>query len=1603
MDIEGKTINNKYRIIKKIVDGELSTVWIAENLNDSAKVFINLVKKDLSIRIEDVIRFRNEALEVSKLNVPGIEKILDFGECEDYHYVVREPVQGKSLLEMICEGAEFNIDEAVDIIYGICNALNHAHEANIIHKDLRPGNIIINTMRENNEQNFEITLISFGIVHILKYNLNESNKVIDMLYYSSPELSGAIKKSVDERSDLYSLGVLFYQLLAKNLPYQGESASSIIHKHVAQIPLSVIEKNPKIPPILENIVFKLLEKEPEKRYQTVQGLIQDIKKFKNGMREFEPGMHDQQIKLSYRTSLIGREEEIKILKEKFDEALTGKGSIYLIGGEAGRGKTRLAEELRNYVYEKQGIYINGKSCMGDGKIPYSPFKEALDAYLEYYNKLSEEDKIKVQQKVRSIIGGLGRVILKVNPSMEQIIGENAPLIELEPDREKDRFQMGVTQFFSALGQVHNAMVVLLDDLQWIDQASIDLLKEISSNISSQHLLIIGAYRDDEIIEGHSIEKFINYTNVNEFPLEQMFIKPFDINKMARFISGILYDSEENIMEIARFILKKGQGNPFFSIEILKQLVDEKVISRVKDKWQIDKEAFETLKVPSTIIDIILKRISELDNKEKNILSHAAVIGNKFDIQVLLSLIEDDRNDILRVIDKAVGMQLLEQNLYEKGKVFFVHDRVKEVFYRDIEDKAKRQIHLKIAQVIEDIYKDQIDKFVFDLAYHYEKAGDKENAVKCMYIAGNKSLENYANDDAVSYLLNAIKYIEETGEKGNGHWKSCMLNIGNIYATTGKTNEAIDIFKNIISNTKNGNETSQLYSMIGNAYAKHGDNENCQKYFEKSLEYYGYNIKTKRIPLFIDIFKEVLVHVIHRFYKRPYFNNSAIDETLLQVCFSMHAVTWSYAMTDVYKMIFVTLKTLNLTENKGYKGNYLSMSEMKYACMCMAIPRFGWSKEYFMRALDHAAQIDDQWGIAEIYQFMSHYYNWTGNLNEGIKCAEKSADMFKKIGDIKEFNMSLNPLLQGYYYQGDYENMFVINSQFEEIACKIKDNYTLCASKIFFLQYYREKGDYKEAERYGLECSKLSFDIKDLFNYCSISIELGIMYIERNEISKALVYLERAKELNEKSNFLKQYTVLIYQSLAEAYIMDYIKNKSKMDKVTQLKNIRKIKETCKRALKKTKDWVLHYGGALRVNARYELLNGNLKNTEELLIKSIEHCNKYNRKFEAAKSYYEYAQFLKLTLREDEAKSHFESAYQMFHKMGTLAYERKAADFLGIDYRNTDLGKGLSKEIRNYQRMSSFMALIRNISSILDMNTLLDKILVTVIEVSGAQNGILMLKNEKNGKLETLAQKITSQSINDIPDQIIQMVYEKGEAMVSTNVAEEEKYSIYKSVLINGVKSVLCLPIKSNEAIVGICYLENKLSSAVFAPEDIDILNSVLAQAAISIENAKLFKIATTDGLTGLISHRHFKFILEKEIERCKRYNKVFSLIMFDVDHFKAINDTYGHQAGDQVLSNVATAMKEVFRVADIIARYGGDEMAIILPETDEESAFICAQRLVEAIRKKEIHYEDKKIMITISAGIASYPKHAASLATLIKAADKALYRSKESGRDRATQF
>ncbi|MDQ2085078.1 diguanylate cyclase [Herbivorax sp. ANBcel31] len=1617
MDIKGEITFKKYTLIRKLASSHISTIWLAENIHENTNVVITMLNKHaISKRFEDIIRFKNETSAISKLITPGILKIFEVGEYDQSLYVVMEYFQGISLSELLGKNKPLNINESLDIVLEICEALKKVHASNISHRELRPENILIN---EDRSKETSIKIYNFGISHVREYDLDFS-KINDMFYYISPEQSGFIKSSIDERSDIYSLGIIFYQLLTSTLPFTGESPSSIIHQHIAKLPLSIKELNFSVPWILEKIVFKMLEKEPEKRYQSIQGLINDLKKYKNGEKDFEIGMLDKQIKLNYRTSLIGREEELNVLKEKCNQSMKGVGSLCLISGEAGQGKTRLVDELINYIHGQECIYIYGKCFLGNNKTPFSPFIDALNEYLKFFESHNENEKEKIKQKIKENLGDLGEVLVKINPQMKKLFEDCTPLVNLKFESEKNRVHNVVNNFFSTLGSHYSSIVIILDDLQWIDDSSIDLLLQLTSQIINNHILIIGTYRDDEIHETHPLVNLLNKTKSNNYSFAEIKLKPFDINKIVSFISKLLFESSNNTREIAHFILQKGKGNPYFSIEILKHLISKKVIVYKEDKWHFEKEALEKIQIPSTIIDIILKRIHELTHEEINVLANAAVIGKKFSIEFLYSCLELEKDRILKVIDKSISMQLLEQDLSQKGIVLFVHDRIKEAFYKNIDKTQKKRLHLIVAKILELTHINEPGETVYDIAHHYINAEEKDKALEYVLLAGIKSLEKYANEDAIKYYLQALKYINENCQHGSKKWFECIYTIGHIYVSIGKTNEAINMLKENLKYISNYTDEAFIYNLIGIAYSKHGDNDNCQKYIEKGLKKYGITLHSKKALVIFDIIIELFIHIIHKLAIKKICksnNNSDQDTNYIQtisiknmynisndfakrnhfIGFSFNSILWSYGITDTLKFVRTTFKSLNFTEAKLSKTHLHAMSLTTYASMCMAIPLFEKSKKIFHAAFDLALELDYPWGAAEVQQYFAHFYNWTGSLQEGIAIAEKSANTFNKLGDLKEFAMSLNVLVQGYYYQSNYDNMSIVNGQFYETACKLKDAYTICAASIFYIQYYREKGDYEESKKWGLKSIDLSYQTKDCFNYCSSFIEIGITYIECNEISKAIDCLEKAKKINEQNQFLKQYTVLLYQNLAEAYIAHFLQNTQNMKRHDKNKYLNKIKRICKKAISQTKQWVLHHGGALRCNARYQMLTGNFNEAEKMFLNSINHCNKYLRKYEASKSYYEYGLFLKLFGREKESKYNLETSYNLFKEIKSTAYEIKVLKLLGVEYGDKNHHERLSKEIKNFQRISSIETVSRSISSILDLDILLDKVLSTVIEISGAQSGCLMLKNNTSGEMENIIQKYTDEDITVMED-IIQEVLEKGTIFISTNTAKKDKDLIYQGKLITKLKTVICIPIKYNEEINGICYLENKLTATEFTKEDINILNSIIAQAAVSIENAKLFKAATTDGLTGLITHSHFKYTLKREIEQARQYNKIFSIIMFDIDKFKIVNDTYGHQAGDTVLTSISKLLKDSLRTKDVIARYGGDEIAIILPETDINGAFTTGEKIRDLIKNLDIINDEIVLNVTISVGIATYPRHASGLNTLIKSADKALYKSKQNGRD-----
>ncbi|MGE5405903.1 MAG: protein kinase domain-containing protein, partial [Candidatus Saccharibacteria bacterium] len=1223
MDLVGKVLNGKYRIIKSVGEGGMSRVWLAEDPAGEGPVVVKVLKPDAtSNRIEDVIRFKNEATTASSLNIPAVARVYEIGEYGNLHYIVMENCKGSSLQHYLEAGMTFSSDESVAIIREIAAALKQVHAAGVIHRDLKPGNIMIDLESEPPQ----IKLIDFGLAQVKEFVSDVSENDFT-LSYMSPEQIVAFKRNIDERSDLYSLGIIFYQLVTEELPYRGDSFNSIIHQHIAKMPEIPTKLKPNLPKVLEEMVLKMIEKEPEQRYQSAEGLLSDLDKYLKGQRNFLLGLEDRGVKLNYRTRLVAREQELTALKEAYNNAAAGQGGICLIAGEDGLGKSRLIEEFSAYVDQRLGIYIKGKCFSGRNKIPYGPIKEALNVYARHYQKLTASRQKYIRESIKEGIGDLGQIIINLNPLLEEIIGESQPLVELEPDRENRRFLMVVSQFIFALGVIEGVLVIEVDDLQWVDEGTLDLLRDMMAEISRKPVLVIGSYRDNELGEEKVLQEFINATSEGS-PLICMNLKPFDRNQTNKFIAGLLFDSEEHTHAITNIIWQKSQGNPYFAVELLKQLVDEKALVRREQSWKLDPAVLCKIELSNSIVDTLMKRITTLSPNENRILSAASAIGRKFDMEMLFAISPFAQEEIVAAVDKAISMHIIDYDPDAKGRLVFAHERIKEVFYTSLDKVNRRALHKMIAESLENSSEPDKDEKIFDLAYHYTEAGDTAKAEQYAYPAGKKACENYAYDQAIKYLSLAVMLMEERDEKGSDKWIECMEYIGAVYSTIGKNDEAIELFNTILPSLKTTKQKANAYRNISHSYYNKGHWLDSERYGKLGLALLGERIPEGKLAVVAGIIWQVIVRaaqsLVPWLYNRV--KTGTRSEEAKEIVSFYFILLWAYALSGVLEFAYGTYRLVNLSRSRTGLSKETALSISGYANMLGAIAMFGSAEKYHKQALELKEILKDEWGMAQSYQWMGYMREWAGEYEKAMEYFDKALEMFKRMGDMKEYNMTLNGLVHCCYYLGDYEKMKDFNSRHLESAVRTTDNYAITAANIYNVQYFREKDHFGKAELCGLDSFNRSFEAEDWFNYCSANIELAILFMDRDDFKKAIEYLERARDLYQTNTFLQQYTVLLFYSLAEAYIADYKANIMSQTPAEKKSYLKKIEKISKKAMAKTKGWNTHLGGALRALAKYQVLAGSNHLAEKYFLQSISHCTKHKRKFELARGLYDYGLFL-----------------------------------------------------------------------------------------------------------------------------------------------------------------------------------------------------------------------------------------------------------------------------------------------------------------------------------------------------------------------------------------
>ena len=832
MEFAGKILNGRFRIGGRTAAGRLFSRYDAEDMMDDNRQVeaLFIAPEMMSRRSEDLIRFRSAVRAAAGLRHENILRVYEGGEFFGRAYIITEKTGGVTLAARMTRGLPA-VGESIAIARGIAGALAFIHGAGIVHRCLTPGMVLLDP---------GVKLTGFGIAHIQEFpDILPREDVEETLSYLSPEQCGLLKRPVDERSDLYSAGAIMYRLLTGSLPFSGGDAWSLANLQMAGAPEAPGRINPDIPEVLEAVILKLLEREPDNRYQSAAGLIHDLNLFAEGGRNFVPGLNDRSARLNFRSRLVGRVDELDRLKSMYRESRAGRGSFVLVTGKAGSGKTRLTEELRYFVRGEGVTFIEGKCHRDDINSPYSPFREALDGYVRAFQEKNESQRESIRTALKREFGSMAGIIAAVHPGFSEILGESPPLRELEPESEMKRFLMVLGRFFVGLARVEKGMVLLIDDLQWADTGSRYLIIEMLDGLARAPLLVIGTHREEELPGAVDFHRPPGRTSRRHAHGPGA---PRQGGHRA-LVSGILSENDKNLAEAADIIHLRSQGNPFIAITLLKHLIESGALKYEKRRWRLARPAGDD--IPVSIVDIIVERIKELSDREKEIIACAAVIGKEFDFSLLSRTSGLDGEELVGILDRARSLQIFGDGARGGGTLAFVHDRIMEAFSERIDPERRRELHLKIARALESLNEKNIDAALFDLAHHYIEGGDIEKSISYAFPAAMKSRANHAYRDALRYFRKTAELLERTGAAKSQLMADCVMEMGFICATIGEYDETITLLAGILPQVKGTSMEPRAHLAICNAYYRKGDWNKCEEHAAAGLSLLGERVPRTR--------------------------------------------------------------------------------------------------------------------------------------------------------------------------------------------------------------------------------------------------------------------------------------------------------------------------------------------------------------------------------------------------------------------------------------------------------------------------------------------------------------------------------------------------------------------------------------------------------------------------------------------------------------------------------------------------------------------------------------------------------------------------------------
>ncbi|MEH2192216.1 MAG: AAA family ATPase [Nostoc sp.] len=1470
-----------YHITEELYNGSRTLVYRGYQETDSLRVVIKLLKNPYP-SFSELVQFRNQYTIAKNLNLRGIIHTYSLEPYQNGYILVMEDFGGISLKDYFANNNNVaSLDEFLQIAISLCDILDILYRQRIIHKDIKPSNILINPETK------QVKVIDFSIASLLPREIQtliSPNVLEGTLAYISPEQTGRMNRGIDYRTDFYSLGVTFYELLTGKLPFESNEPMELVHCHIAkQVPALVDSK--EIPQVISDIVIKLMAKNAEDRYQSALGLKHDLEKCLYHIKEsgviesFEIGKRDICDSFIIPDKLYGRETEVENLFQAFERISTGTTEMMLVAGFSGIGKTAVVNEVHKPIVRQRGYFIKGKFDQFNRNIPFSAF---VQAFRDLMGQLLTESDAQIQQwktKILEALGENGQVIVEVIPELEIIIGTQAPAQELSGTAAQNRFNLLFQKFTQVLTSKEHPLVIFLDDLQWADWASLKLIQLLMADTA--YLFLIGAYRDNEVNPTHPLMLTLSEIQKTAATINTITLAPLNQGKVNELVAETLKCTETLALPLSQLVDRKTQGNPFFATQFLKALHQDGLIKFDFNLgcWQCDIAAVIQGVFTSDVVEFMALQLQKLPKSTQEVLKLAACIGNQFDLQTLAIVCElsevETATDLWAALQSDLILPQSEvykfyQDSYEYSQISdrqtakykFLHDRVQQATYSLIPQDQKQSTHYRIGNLLlENLSEVDREDQLFEIVHHLNigsslivSPSKREELAQLNLAAGNKARISTAYEAASNYFVAGIDLL------ATDHWEKqyqlslkLFLERAEVETLTGHFELASSLIETVLDQTDILLDKCAAYELKMRINTASGQPQTSIETALVALNLLGIPLESEP-PSSVD-FEQLL--------NLPEMSH---PEKLKAMEILMSVIGAAY-VAQPELMLPVTLTMLKLCTQHGNSPIAAFTYAFYGVLLCGFMGDIELGYQFGQLSLKILEKYDALFLKSKVYAlFYSMICPWKEPLSATIDGLLESIQSGLDTGDIEYAMYSLK----------DYCHYYLLTGAFLDDANARYEKYLALSRKIEYihddLAIWQQIGiNLKNSHIGDVQITLENLNEADTFHSLKkkqYNIPLFSAYFAKCQLNYFKGdYAKAIENANKASTYLdfvvgKIYPTVhnFYQSLAllgqaptleseerSGYLDLVRKNQSQLQTwanhapMNILHKFYLVKAEICRVLGDKSEAIEYYDRAIALAKE----NGYIQ--EEALANEL-----------AAKFYLDWG-------KQKVATSYMHEAYYCYARWGAKAkithLEQQYPQLLAAILPSSSLPITHEETIaptliRSLTNVNSSQNLWLDVPSVIkaaqaiSQEIELEKLLATLIQMAivsaGAQIGRLILRQDEQWLVvaqadseQTHRLEILLEQCQEIPQSVIYTVARTQETTVFENLSDSAQFAGDRYITTHQPKSVLCTPISQQGKLIGILYLENNLTTGAFTSDRLQVIQLLTAQAAISLENAKLY--------------------------------------------------------------------------------------------------------------------------------------------------------------------